>query len=87
MKNTITANYRTSIFKPNLNGWRQETVTAVLEQISAKKYRVLYIADIPTPTSKRQYFNTSGIMAREVGKVKLLSSLYGIEQVTEAQSA
>ena len=75
MTQTITATYQTAVYKPALNGWRQETVTARLEPISAKRYKVIDVLDITQPSSKRQGFRPSGVMARERGKVKLLSSL------------
>ena len=83
MKRTIKATYSTSVFKPNLNAWRQETVTAKLEQISPKKFKVIYVYGVSNPGSKRQYFNVNGIEQREMEKVKLLSSLYNIEEMEE----
>ena len=69
---TIEAQYKTGVYKPAIGGWRQERVNATLEVISPGKARVLS-ASVDEPRSKRQWFNASGIEAREKGKIKLIS--------------
>ncbi len=76
----ISATYRTAVYKPRIGGWRQETVNARLEVISPGKARVI-IANVGGATSRRQEFNTSGIAAREEGKVKIISKLTNVETI------
>lgn len=79
----ITASYNTSVYKPNLNGWRSESVDATLEAISPKKFKVVN-AKVEPAGSKRQQFSTTGIENREMGKTKFLSSLYNVKTVKKA---
>lgn len=79
----ITASYNTSVYKPNLNGWRSESVDATLEAISPKKFKVVS-AKVEPAGSKRQQFSTTGIENREMGKTKFLSSLYNVKSVKKA---
>lgn len=72
--------YNTSVF--TAAGWRNETVTAVVEKISDKRARVVVVEDIggngatgykSRTGAKRQTYNCGGVAAREVGAVKILS--------------
>ena len=78
----IKVEYMTGVYKPNINGWRQEKVTAMLAVEDGKKTgtvtEVLSVGD-PAHTSKRQRFFPQGIANRETGARKRLSSVKVIE--------
>lgn len=78
-----SAHYYTSVYKPNIGGWREERVNVIVEAISAKRVKVIDCEGGKYSGSKRQHYNPDGIARREIGKVKLASSLYSIEEVTE----
>lgn len=78
-----SAHYYTSVYKANIGGWREECVNVIVEAISAKRVKVIDCEGGKYSGSKRQYYNPDGIACREIGKVKLASSLYSIEEVTE----
>jgi 5-bromo-4-chloroindolyl phosphate hydrolysis protein len=78
----MNANYTTSVFTPA--GWRSVTITAILQQITAKTFEVIKVVEIDgiAPTgytsrtgAKRQTYNAAGIAQREIGLKKRLSSL------------
>ena len=76
----ISATYWTSVYKPNIGGWRSEKVFAELEVISPGRARVIY-ANLNPATSKRQRFNASNAAAKEFGKVKIISKLDSVEVI------
>ncbi len=80
------ARYETSVYKPNIDGWRQESVDVIVEAISAKRVRVIDCEGGKYSGSKRQYYNPDGIACREIGKIKLASSLFCIEEIEEEAS-
>ena len=79
------ARYDTSVFKAKINGWRQESVDVIVEAISAKRVKVIDCEGGKYYGSKRQYYNPDGIARREIGKIKLASSLYSVEEIEEAE--
>ena len=76
----ITATYWTSVYKPNIGGWRSERVFAELEVISPGRARVIY-ANLEPAFSNRQRFNVSNAAAKEMGKVKIISKLDSVEVI------
>ena len=76
----ISATYWTSVYKPNIGGWRSEKVFAELEVISPGRARVIY-ANLNPATSKRQRFNASNAAANEIGCVKIISKLSNVEVI------
>lgn len=76
----ISAVYCTSVYKPNIGGWRSERVFAELEVISPGKARVIY-ANLDPAMSKRQRFNVSNAAAKEHGKIKIISKLDSVEVI------
>ena len=76
----ISAVYYTSVYKPNIGGWRSERVFAELEVISPGKARVIY-ANLEPAMSKRQKFNVSKAAAEEIGKVHIISLLDSVEVI------
>ena len=76
----ISAVYSTSVYKPNIGGWRSERVSAELEVISPGRARVIY-ANLEPAMSNRQKFNVSNAAAKEIGKVKIISKLDNIEVI------
>lgn len=78
-----SAHYYTSVYKVNLGGWREERVDVIVEAISAKRVKVLDCEGGKYRGSKRQQYNPDGIARREIGKIKLASSLYDVREATE----
>lgn len=76
----ISAVYCTSVYKPNIGGWRSERVFAELEVISPGRARVIY-ANLDPAMSKRQRFNVSNAAAKEHGKIKIISKLDSVEVI------
>ena len=76
----ISAVYCTSVYKPNIGGWRSERVFAELEVISPGRAKVIY-ANLDPAMSKRQRFNPSYAAANEIGKVKIISKLDSVEVI------
>ena len=76
----ISAVYCTSVYKPNIGGWRSERVFAELEVISPGRARVIY-ANLEPAMSKRQKFNVSKAAAEEIGKVHIISLLDSVEVI------
>lgn len=76
-----SAHYYTSVYKPRIDGWREERVDVIVEAISAKRVRVLDCEGGKYHGSKRQQYNPDGIAKREIGKIKLASSLYDVQEV------
>lgn len=78
--------YNTSVFTPA--GWRNETVTARVEPITAARARVVEVLDIggngnsgygSRTGAKRQAYNVGGVAKREIGAVKLVSKAVVVE--------
>ena len=76
----IRAVYWTSIYKPNIGGWRSERVFAELEVISPGRAKVIW-ANLDPAMSKRQRFNASSAASKEHGKVKIISKLDSVEVI------
>ena len=76
----ISAVYCTSVYKPNIGGWRSERVYAELEVISPGRAKVIY-ANLDPAMSNRQKFNVSYAAANEIGKVKIISKLDSVEVI------
>lgn len=76
----IEATYWTGVYKPEIGGYRQERVDAILEVISPGKARVLD-AEMEDASSKRQKYNSTGRQRKEVGKIKIISKLDGVKAV------
>ena len=76
----ISAVYCTSVYKPNIGGWRSERVFAELEVITPGRAKVIR-AEIDPAMSKRQRFNPSYAAANEIGKVKIISMLDSVEVI------
>ena len=76
----IRAVYCTSVYKPNIGGWRSERVFAELEVISPGRAKVIS-AELDPAMSKRQRFNVSNAAAKERGKVKIISKLDSVEVI------
>ena len=74
----ISAVYCTSVYKPNIGGWRSERVFAELEVISPGRARVIS-AELDPANSHRQMFNVLIAAAKEIGKVKIISKLDSVE--------
>ena len=76
----IRAVYWTSVYKPNIGGWRSECVSAVLEVISPGRAKVIW-ANLEPAMSNRQKFNVSSAASKEHGKVKIISKLHSVEVI------
>ena len=76
----ISAVYSTSVYKPNIGGWRSERVFAELEVISPGRAVVIW-ANLEPAFSNRQKFNVSYAAANEIGKVKIISKLDSVEVI------
>ena len=76
----ISAVYCTSVYKPNIGGWRSERVFAELEVISPGRAKVIY-ANLDPAMSNRQKFDPSYAAAKEIGKVKIISKLDSVEVI------
>lgn len=76
----IRAVYCTSVYKPNIGGWRSERVFAELEVISPGRAKVIS-AELDPAVSNRQRFNVSNAAAKERGKVKIISKLDCVEVI------
>ena len=76
----ISAVYCTSVYKPNIGGWRSERVFAELEVISPGRARVVW-ANLDPAMSNRQRFNVSEAAAKEKGKIKIISKLDSVEVI------
>ena len=76
----IKAAYWTSVYKPNIGGWRSENVSAVLEVISPGKAKVIS-AELDQAGSRRQSFNVASNKLKQVGCVKIISKLDNVEVI------
>ena len=76
----ISATYWTSVYMPNLNGWRTAMVFAELEVISPARARVVS-ASFVKAKSKRQKFNPKYAAANEIGAVKLIGKLDSVKVI------
>lgn len=76
----IRAVYWTSVYKPNIGGWRSERVYAELEVISPRRAKVIR-ANLEPAMSNRQRFSPSYAAANEIGKVKIISGLDSVEVI------
>ena len=76
----ISAVYCTSVYKPNIGGWRSERVFAELEVISPGRAKVIW-ANLEPAMSNRQRFNVSSAASKEHGKVKIISKLDNVEVI------
>ena len=76
----ISAVYWTSVYKPNIGGWRSERVFAELEVISPRRAKVIS-AELDPAMSNRQRFNVSSTASKEHGKVKIISKLDSVEVI------
>ena len=76
----IRAVYSTSVYKPNIGGWRSERVFAELEVISPGRAKVVF-AEMDPAMSNRQRFNPSYAAANEIGKIKIISKLDSVEVI------
>lgn len=81
----VKATYNTSVYKPNLGGWRTETVEATLVAVSPKRFKVVS-ADMKAAGSKRQSYNVTAAKNMEVGKTKLLSSLHDVKTARKTKT-
>ena len=81
----ITITYSSSVFTPA--GWRNVTVTALAERLSAKRAKVVEVVDIDgegavgyasRTGAKRQQYNVGGTAKREVGAVKILAKCLSV---------
>lgn len=70
----------TSVYKPNIGGWRSERVFAELEVITPGRAKVIR-ANLEQAMSNRQSFNPSYVAANEIGKVKIISKLDSVEVI------
>lgn len=77
---TFKANYSVSIFKTHIGSYRAEEAEAVFEKISEKKARVIDCS-IKNNTSHRQSFDNKFWEAKEIGKIKNISSLRNFEEI------
>ena len=82
MHDLVTVTYTASVLVPA--GWRSVSITAKTEKTSEKRVKVVEVTDVDGLGSsgygsrtgaKRQTFHVGGIAAREVGKIKNISSL------------
>lgn len=78
--------YNTSVFTPA--GWRNELVTARVEQITPARARVVEVIDVGGNGNKgyasrtganRQQYNVGGVAKRETGTIKLISKAVEIK--------
>ena len=76
----IRAVYWTSVYKPQIGGWRSERVFAELEVITPGRAKVIW-ANLEPAFSKRQRFNVSSAASKEHGKVKIISKLDSVEVI------
>ena len=76
----IRATYWTSVYKPQIGGWRSERVFGELEVISPGKAKVIS-AELDQAGSHRQSFNVSNAAAKEIGKIKIISKLDSVEVI------
>ena len=76
----ISAVYSTSVYKPNIGGFRPEMVSAELEVISPGRAKVIW-ANLDPAFSNRQKFNVSAAARKEIGAVKIISKLDNVEVI------
>ena len=76
----ISAVYWTSVYKPNIGGWRSERVFAELEVISPGRAKVVK-AELDPAFSNRQRFNASYAANKQIGAVKYISRLGNVEVI------
>ena len=76
----IKATYWTSIYKPNIGGFRSEMVFAELEVISPGRAKVIW-ANLDPAFSNRQRFSASYAASRQIGAVKYISKLSNVEVI------
>ena len=76
----IKATYWTSIYKPNIGGFRSEMVFAELEVISPERAKVIW-ANLDPAFSNRQRFNVSAAARKEIGAIKIISKLDNVEVI------
>ena len=74
----IRAVYWTSVYKPQIGGWRSEKVFAELEVITPGRAKVIW-ANLDPAFSNRQKFNVSAAARKEIGAVKIISRLGNVE--------
>lgn len=78
----ITADYNASVYKSGCNGWRAETVHALMEIVSPAM-AVVISADMDPAGSHRQEYNHVKSANDQRGVRKRLSSLWNVEVVGE----
>lgn len=78
----IRASYYTGVYKPIIGGWRSEWVNATLEVISPGKAKVIS-CEMDQADSKRQRYNITGNIAKQIGTVKLIVKLHGVEIIED----
>lgn len=76
----ISATYWVKAFKPYMDEWSPERVTAVLEVLSPGKARVIS-AEMEPATSRRQIYAMPSYRDRQIGKVKLISKLDSVKVI------
>lgn len=76
----ITATYWTPVYKPNIQGWRDEKVVAELTVISPGK-AIVTSAKMERAGSKRQSYGVGGNEMKQVGKTKIISKLSNVKVV------
>jgi hypothetical protein len=84
----IKINYESSVYLPNIGGFRSISITAKAEKISEKRCKVVEVLDVDgegttgyasRTGAKRQQYNVGNVVRSEVGKVKIISRLTIIE--------
>lgn len=84
----IKINYETSVYLPNMGGFRSIRVTAKAEKVSDKRCKIIEVLDVDgegttgyasRTGAKRQQYNVGNVARREVGKVKIISHLTVLE--------
>ena len=76
----IRAVYWTSVYKPQIGGWRSERVFAELEVITPGRAKVIS-AELDQAGSRRQSFNVASNELKQVGCVKIISKLDNVEVI------
>lgn len=76
----IRAVYWIGVYKPNIGGFRSETVSAEPEVISPGRAKVVKTEPDPAH-SNRRWFNASSTASKEIGAVKLISKLGSVEVI------
>lgn len=79
----IKACYNASVYKANIGGWRSEKVEAVLEILPGGKKAKVLDCKMEPAGFRRSWYNVIGAQNKEIGNIKMITSLWNIEVLEE----